>query len=186
MSANNYFSSLSTQGITPFYGYHLLQVDSYLFIRISSSLSRLRSPAVYIYISTSAKQAWQTHIAKGQPWPHFIFILPPRRPDGLDLMQKFLTWWQKALSGREARKKRGGRETEWGRKHRGRAGEGGGMVRAGWLSMYLSFQVSVHHSGRRDGFMASEIHPWQGGLHSEYKYMCVCHGQGHSWQANSC
>lgn len=49
----------------PFYGYHLLQVDSYLFIRISSSLSQRRSPAVYIYISTSAKHAWQTHIARG-------------------------------------------------------------------------------------------------------------------------
>lgn len=40
--------------------------------------------------------------------------------------------------------------------------------------MCLSFQVSVHHSGKENGFMASEIHPWQGGLHSEYKYMCVC------------
>lgn len=39
--------------------------------------------------------------------------------------------------------------------------------------MYLSFQVSVHHSGGEDGFTASEIHPWRGGLHSEYKYMNV-------------
>lgn len=28
--------------------------------------------------------------------------------------------------------------------------------------MHLSFQVSVHHSGKEDEFMASEIHPWQG------------------------
>lgn len=25
---------------------------------------------------------------RGQPWPRFIFMRPPRRPDGLDLMQK--------------------------------------------------------------------------------------------------
>lgn len=40
--------------------------------------------------------------------------------------------------------------------------------------MYLSFQVSVHHSGEEDRFMASEIHPRRGGPHGEYKYMCVC------------
>lgn len=36
------------------------------------------------------------------------------------------------------------------------------MVGAGQLSVCLSFQVSVHHSGKEDEFMASENHPWQG------------------------
>lgn len=61
-------------GNHPFYGYHLLQVDRYLFIGISSSLSQPRSPMLYIYISTSAKQAWQTHTAKGQPHLRHICI----------------------------------------------------------------------------------------------------------------
>lgn len=43
----------------------------------------------------------------------------------------------------------------------------------------LSFQVSVHQSGKEDGFTASEIYPRQGALRSEYKYMCACHSQDH-------
>lgn len=82
--------------------------------------------------------------------------------------------------GAEQRGEDGKRLNEQG--GRGRETEAGGMARAGLLSMCLS----VHHSEREDGFMASEIHPRRGGLHSEYKYMWVCRGQGRSWQANSC
>lgn len=83
-------------GNHPFYGYHLLQVDRYLFIGISSSLSQPRSPMLYIYISTSAKQAWQTHTAKGRPHLRHICIHVSLFPGRT--AQKFLTCRQKAQS----------------------------------------------------------------------------------------
>lgn len=51
-----------------------------------------------------------------------------------------------------------------------------GEKKAGWwqpAEMYLSFQVSVHHSGIEDEFTASEIHPCQG-VFTVNINICVC------------
>jgi len=42
-----------------------------------------------------------THSKRAQPWLHFIFILPLSEPEGVDLMQKFLTQRQKVLKRKE-------------------------------------------------------------------------------------
>lgn len=99
------------------------------------------------------------HIAKGQPRPRFIFILSPHRPDGLDLMQKFLTWWQKAPSGRERRRER--HWTEWVRKW-GSDGEwegdgSGGMVRAG-VCIWAFRWVSIIQGKRVGSWPLKSIH----------------------------
>lgn len=59
---------------------------------------------------------------------------------------------------------------------REKEGDCDGMLRTAPVRMHFSFRVSVHHSGKEDGFMAFEIHPWQKGLCSEYKYICMCAG----------
>lgn len=61
-----------------------------------------------------------THSKRGQPRPHFIFILPLHEPGGVDLMQKSLTLRQKVLS----RKDRKGEEKLEMRERKSKEGKG--------------------------------------------------------------